>query len=140
MATIEPSTPTLYFDNAAGRIWHHPNGYIRLDWHRTPTRDAHVRELYEAAAEALQQLGLTRLISDHRHMPPMSPALQRWLADTWVPTTVQNSGYRRGAVVQAFNLFNRLATNQVITQVAHVPLVVQHFDNEYEAERWLLAE
>ncbi|GAB2969172.1 hypothetical protein GCM10027048_45110 [Hymenobacter coalescens] len=131
---------TLFFDNPAGRILHHPVGYIRLDWHRAPSRDAHVRALYEAATEALCTFGLTRILTDHRHMPPISAAMQRWLADEWVPSTVRRCGYNRGAIIQAFNLFNRLATSQIVSQVGHVPLTLQYFDHEQEAERWLLDE
>jgi hypothetical protein len=140
------TTPTslaensLFFDNPAGRIWHHPAGFVRLEWHRAPGSETHVRALYQAASEALLQFGITRIMSDHRHMPPLSPALQRWLADVWVPETMQATGYSRGAVIQAFNLFNRMATNQIVSQLAGLPLAVAYFDNEPEAERWLLSD
>lgn len=134
--------PTPSFDNAAGTIQYYPAGYIRLVWQRGPVREALVRDLYKAATEALRQHGVTRVMSDHRHMPPLSPALQRWLSDEWVPTTVREAGYNRGAVVQAFNLFNRLATDQIVTQLnnAQAPVQVEYFDNDQDAERWLLSD
>ncbi|OON69653.1 hypothetical protein B0919_06880 [Hymenobacter sp. CRA2] len=128
------------FENAAGCVYHQEAGYLHLAWSRKQARDADVKALYEATAQALGQYKCTRILSDHRHMPPVSPAVQRWLADVWVPGTVRDYGYNRGAVIQAFNVFNRLATNQIVTQIAHVPLAVSNFDNEHEAARWLLEE
>ncbi|RAK65122.1 hypothetical protein [Hymenobacter edaphi] len=143
MTALTPSAaPTPYFDNPAGNIWYHSTGYIRLEWSRAPGREANVRDLYKAATEALKHFGVTRILSDHRHMPPISPPLQRWLAEEWVPTTARETGYNRGAVVQAFNLFNRMATNQIVTQMTNtnVPVAVDYFDNEEAAERWLLSD
>lgn len=141
-ASSSSAEPTQEFENPAGAIWYYPSGYIRLVWHRGPVRDALVRDLYKAATEALHQRGITRIMSDHRHMPPLSPALQRWLSDEWVPSAVREAGYNRGAVVQAYNLFNRLATDQIVTQLnnAQAPVQVEYFDNDYDAERWLLSE
>ena len=141
-ASSSSAEPTQYFENTAGAIWHYPVGYIRLVWHRGPVRDALVRDLYKAAIEALRQHGVTRVMSDHRHMPPLSPALQRWLSDEWVPTAMSETGYNRGAVVQAYNLFNRLATDQIVNQLnnAQSPLQVEYFDSDLDAERWLLSE
>ncbi|RTQ46531.1 hypothetical protein EJV47_21505 [Hymenobacter gummosus] len=138
--SASPAAASLIFDNPAGRIWHHPEGFVRLEWHRAPGSESHVRDLYKATTDALGRFGFTRVLSDHRHMPPLSPGLQRWLSDTWVPETMQATGYHRGAVIQAFNLFNRMATNQIVSQLAGLPLHVAHFDNEQEAERWLLSD
>lgn len=129
-----------FFSNSAGRVFHHPAGYVRLVWERTPVKDAHVKALYEAAIGALEQFGLTRILSDHRHMPPISAGLQRWLVDEWLPAAVQRAGYRRVAVVQAFNLFNRLATNNVVSNMGNIPVEVSYFDIDQEAERWLLSD
>lgn len=141
-APTSSAEPTQEFENSAGTIWYHSSGYIRLVWHRGPVRDAFVRDLYNAATESLRQYAVTRIMSDHRHMPPLSPALQRWLSDEWVPTAVREANYSRGAVVQAYNLFNRLATDQIVTQLnnAQSPMQVEYFDNDQEAERWLLSE
>ena len=129
----------LLFENQAGKVIYHPSGYIRLDWHSTPAPDADVRALYQMASQALYQYGVEGILTDHRHMSPLSPAMQQWLVETWTPQAVHACGYRRAAVVQAFNVFSRLAASHVVMQLGHLPFTVRYFDNEPEAEEWLLS-
>lgn len=128
----------LLFENQAGKVIYHASGYVRLDWYSTPAPDAEVQALYQAASEALHQYGVEGILTDHRQMPPLSAAMQQWLVNTWTPQAVQACGYRRAAVVQSFNVFGRLATSQVVMQLGRLPLTVHYFDNEPEAEQWLL--
>lgn len=128
----------LLFENQAGKVIYHPSGYVRLDWDSTPVPDAEVQALYQAASAALRQYKVQGILTDHRHMPPLSAAMQQWLASTWTPHAVQVCGYRRAAVVQSFNVFGRLATAQVVMQLGRLPFTVHYFDNEAEAEQWLL--
>ncbi|GGG52632.1 hypothetical protein [Hymenobacter glacieicola] len=130
----------LVFENQAGKVVYHPLGYLRLDWYSSPATDAQVQAIYEAASQGLYQYGVTGILTDHRHMPPLSPVMQQWLVETWTPNAVHACGYRRAAVVQSFNVFGRLATARVVMQLGHLPFTVHYFDNEPEAESWLLEE
>ncbi|UYZ61488.1 hypothetical protein [Hymenobacter weizhouensis] len=128
----------LLFENQAGKVIYHPTGYVRLDWYSNPAPDAAVRAMYEAASRGLQQYGVAGILTDHRHMPPLSPGMQQWLVETWTPHAVHECGYRRAAVVQSFNVFGRLATSHIVMQLGHLPFTVRYSDNELEAEQWLL--
>ncbi|GAB2790381.1 hypothetical protein HNQ93_003331 [Hymenobacter luteus] len=130
----------LILENQAGKVVYHSAGYVRLDWYSTPASDAEVQRLYEAASEALLQYGVTGILTDHRDMRPLSADLQHWLVSTWTQQAVQDCGYQRAAVVQSFNVFSRLAAAQVVMQLGRLPLTVKYFDNEAEAESWLLEE
>jgi hypothetical protein len=130
----------LLFENQAGKVIYHPSGYIRLDWYNVPAPDAAVQAIYEAGSRALCQHDVEGILTDHRHMPPLSPVLQQWLVETWLPHAVHQCGYRRVAIVQSFNVFGRLATARVAMQVGHLPFMMHYFDNEAEAESWLLAD
>ncbi|RSK32550.1 hypothetical protein [Hymenobacter metallilatus] len=139
-AYLLSTADTLILENPAGKVIYHPAGYVRLDWYPAKAPDAQVQALYLAASNTLRQYGLSGILTDHRHMPPLSPELQQWLVDTWTPQAVQACGYRRAAVVQSYNVFGRLATARVVMQLGSLPFTVHYFNNEAEAESWLLDE
>ncbi len=131
---------TVYFENAAGRIWDHPAGYLRLHYHPGPRTATDFRALLTHAANALRRTGYGRLLVDQRQMLPFAPAEQQWMIGEWLPHTVETAGYRYGAVLLAHDVFARLAMNRVVLATRQLPHTYHHFDDEAAALAWLLAQ
>ncbi|GAA4392311.1 STAS/SEC14 domain-containing protein [Hymenobacter koreensis] len=131
-----PSTTSVHFRNAAGFVGAEPGAYVYLAWTGEAMSSADMRALYNEALQALKQLRLTKILSDHRQMPPILPIDQQWLAQDWVPRAIGEASYECCAVVQSQNVFNRLGTAQVIMQLT-APLVIKYFDDLAAAAAWL---
>ena len=70
-------------------------------------------------------------------MPPYLPAEQDYVVQQWLPRTIVEGQYRFGAVVQAHDVFARLAMNTIRTQAQELPLTYRFFPDEAEAIGWL---
>jgi hypothetical protein len=55
----------------------------------------------------------------------------------WLPRTIVDGQYRYGAVVQAHDVFARLAMDTIRTQAQELPLTYRFFPDEVQAIRWL---
>jgi hypothetical protein len=70
-------------------------------------------------------------------MTPYSPAEQVYLGQHWLPRTIVDGQYRYGAVVQAHDVFARLAMDTIRTQAQELPLTYRFFSDEAQAISWL---
>jgi hypothetical protein len=131
-----PNALRLHVQRAAGQVRLLPGEFVHLSWTGKPAASAEVRELYEEALKLLRAHGLCKILTDHRLMPRLSAADRDWLTRNWALRAVATAGYHFVAIVQAEDVFNRLATKQIVHELA-VPLTVQHFDDEAAAAAWL---
>ena len=136
-----PDAPSLYFHNALGRVLLHAGaGYVRIEWQAAPMASQELRAVYEHTLHLLRREGLTRVLTDHRHMLPYTAADRDWLTTQWVPRAVTEAGYRRCAIVQAHAVLNQLATKHMVQELSSAPLELQHFAEPEPAMAWLLAD
>jgi hypothetical protein len=73
-------------------------------------------------------------------MSPYSPAEQVHVVQHWLPCTIVDGQYRYGAVVQAQDVFARLAMDTIRTQAQELPLTYRFFPDEAAAIDWLQAQ
>ncbi|RZL07844.1 MAG: hypothetical protein EOO62_16455 [Hymenobacter sp.] len=132
-----PADLTLLFTNPAGRLLADPAGFLRVYWSAQPRTLAYTQALFTSMSEALQQRGWSRILVNQVAMRPFSPAEQQWITQEWLPQAVQQSGYRRGAVVVSTDTYARLATSFITTNVGGLPLRYRSFDQEAMAAEWL---
>jgi hypothetical protein len=132
-----PAAPTLLFTNSAGRFLADPEGFLRAYWAITPRTLADTQALFTRMSEVLRQRGWGRILVDQVAMLPFSTAEQQWITQEWLPQAVQVNGYRYGAVVVASDIYARLATAYITTNVGGLPLRYRSFDQEAEAVAWL---
>ncbi|OON67572.1 hypothetical protein B0919_17235 [Hymenobacter sp. CRA2] len=130
-----PTDESLHFQNDLADVVVHRN-YVRIDWHPAPMRSHDLRDVYNAALQVLQQQHLTKVLTNHRFMPPIHPEDQHWLSEEWIQRAVTEAGYQYCAVVDAYDSQNRAGTTEVVRQ-RHLPLTIRHFDNISEADFWL---
>lgn len=133
-----PSAPTIFFENIAGKILVQPAGYLCSCWSANPRTLADGQALLRHLSQGLRHYGWGKVLSNQVEMPPFSTEEQAWITQEWLPHAVRDAGYHAGAIVLAANLYTRLATAFVTTNVQGLPIHYRSFDNEAEATAWLL--
>jgi hypothetical protein len=131
---------TVYFENSAGRVWAEPAGYLRLDYHPGRRPEGDFRALLTHARQAMSRHHTGRLLINQRQMAGFSSTEERWMVDHWLPTAVQENGYRFGAVLVANDVFARLAMSSIAMASRDMEHQYHNFDDEAAAVTWLLAQ
>ena len=131
------ASASLLFDNPAGQLLADPAGFIQLRWAATPRTLADTQALLTHLASAFRQRGTGKALAYQVDMHPFSPAEQAWIMQEWLPTAVRESGYRYGAIVVSADIYARLATAFITTNVQGLPLRYRSFDDEATATAWL---
>jgi hypothetical protein len=134
------SSPSIFFENAAGRVVADPAGFVRSQWGPQPRTLADTQALLHHLSRAMQHYGQHTVLSDQQAMQPFSASEQAWVSEHWLPQAVHETGYRICAVVLATNLYARLAMAFVTTSVKGLPMRYRSFDNEADAKAWLLQQ
>ncbi|MFD1467638.1 hypothetical protein ACFQ48_05345 [Hymenobacter caeli] len=130
---------SLYFENAAGRIWEEPLDYLRLEYAPGPREEIVFRALLTHALRALTRRGRGKLLIDQRKMAPYSDAERAWLVGEWLPRAVREANYRYGAVVLAEDVFARVSMTRLALAARELGNTYKTFSTEAEAAEWLLA-
>ena len=137
--TQAPS-PTIFFANIAGQVLVQPAGYLCSCWSANPRTFADTQALLLHLSRGMQHTGWGKALSNQFDMPPFSTEEQAWITQEWLARAVHEAGYRAGAILLASNLYTRLATAFVTTNVQGLPIRYRSFDNEEEAIAWLLKQ
>ncbi|MDB5234179.1 MAG: hypothetical protein JWR44_1172 [Hymenobacter sp.] len=136
---MSPATRSLYFENSCGRVWEEPDGYLRLEYRSGSRTVDQFRALLTHTSQALSRRKWSKILVDQRQMAPYSPVEQDWMTNEWLPSAVNEYGYRYGAVLVAHDVFARLAMNQFMMASRGLPHVYRTFEQEEEATAWLSA-
>lgn len=128
---------TLYFQNAAGKLYYQPAGFLRLSWsaERAPL-DA-LKAYYGQALALLLSTGTRKILSEHGQRPPLSGPAQEWLTGEWIPQAIREARVRYCAIVEGSDPMHRLSTQSVVS-ASPTGLVFQRFNAIEAAESWLL--
>lgn len=135
-----PAESTLLFSNTAGQLLADPAGFLRAHWSAQPRTLADTQQLFTNMTLVLRQRGWGRILVNQVAMPSFSAPEQQWISQEWLPQAVQLGGYRTGAVVVSTDIFARLATSLITTNVGGLPLRYRSFDTEAGAVAWLLRQ
>jgi hypothetical protein len=74
----------IYFENSAGRVLEHPDGYAVIQYH-PGTRDMfHLQAFLQHTGQLMRLRGWHRLLSDHRVMHPFAPEERDWILNYWL--------------------------------------------------------
>ncbi len=132
------ATLTIYFENAAGRLLEHPDGYVVFRYYAGKRKFIDLQALFVHTRNLLQRNNWHRLLGDQRLMAPFTPEESAWIVSYWLDGTHQRSGGLYGAVLLANDVFARLSMGQVMHEAKASALTYRLFDNEVEAVSWLL--
>ncbi|MBC6990022.1 MULTISPECIES: STAS/SEC14 domain-containing protein [Hymenobacter] len=134
---LYPTDESLYFHNELASVIEHPAKFVRIEWQIVPVRSSEFRMVYEQVLALLKNKGYTKVLTDHRSMPPILPEDKEWLARCWAPRAVHEGGYKRCAVVQTQDSANYLYTKHITHAINHLALEVGQFEDQQAAVRWL---
>lgn len=130
-------TPKLYFENAAGRVLEHPDGYAIFQYHAGPRKFHHLQALLVHIGNLLQRNGWNRLLGDQRLMAPFTDEESAWIVDYWLDSSRHGPDGIYGAVLLAHDVFARLSNVQVMHDAKAAALTYRLFDTEEAAVAWL---
>ncbi len=131
---------TLVFENAAGRIEADPAGFMRSHWGPGLRTLADTQAFLRGLSQAMRQYSWPWVLINQVEMTTFTPQEQAWITQEWLPAAVREAGYRVGAIVLAADIYSRLATAFVTTNVHGLPIRYRSFDEETPAIAWLLKQ
>jgi len=127
--------PRFYFENAMGRLYEHPDGYVLLRYHPGSRALSDVQGVLNYTGRLLQLRGWHKLLSDQRQLTPFTPEEQAVILAYWQTRQAQH-GSVSGAVLLSHDVFTRLSFSQIRHQ-AEGALSYRVFEQEAEAAAWL---
>ncbi|WP_426059243.1 hypothetical protein [Hymenobacter sp. B1770] len=131
------STPRLYFENATGRLFEHPDGFVILQYKAGKRQFTELKALLTHTGNLLQRNHCNRLLGDQRLMTPYTEEESAWIVNYWLDSSRQAPGGIFGAVLLANDVFARLSNAQVMHDAKAAALTYRHFDKEENAMAWL---
>ena len=132
-----PATLRLYFENAAGRLYEHPDGYALFQYNEGKRTLPELQGLLGHLRNVLKINHWNRFLTDQRLLAPFTPEEIAWCVDFWRATASQQPAGLFGAVVMSHNVFTRLAMGQIVQQANSAFMHFRRFETEDEATDWL---
>ncbi|HEX8330124.1 MAG TPA: hypothetical protein VF629_21490 [Hymenobacter sp.] len=137
MNSLPRPQETLYFQSAAGKLYHHPAGYVRLAWSAERLPLETIQAFYEQVLALLLNSGSRKILSEHGQRAPLSGPAQQWLTENWIPRAMAKARTHHCAIVEGANPLHRLSTQSIVS-VAPAAFVFKRFADLEEAAAWLL--
>ncbi|OGX87920.1 hypothetical protein BEN47_10355 [Hymenobacter lapidarius] len=134
---MAPATPRLYFENAVGRLYEHPDGYALFQYNDGKRTLSELQGLLSHLRNVLERNRWYRFLTDQRQLAPFTPEEIDWLVGHWRDTAAQHPAGLYGAVVMSHNVFTRLAMGQIVQQANTATMHFRRFETEAEATTWL---
>ena len=129
--------PRLYFENAVGRLYGHPDGYALFRFNAGERKFSELKGLLTQVRRLLELHRWNRFLADQRLLAPYTPQEIAWIVDHWRNASTEHPGGLYGAVVMAHDVFARLAMGQVVQQANSASMYFRRFETEAEATAWL---
>ncbi|MCC2546460.1 hypothetical protein LJY25_08390 [Hymenobacter sp. BT175] len=135
---MQPPLPAkLYFENSAGRLLEHPEGFVVLEYKPGPRKLTDLQALLAHVRNLLDRNAWHRLLGDQRLMAPYTDEERAWIVDYWLDSSRQPAGGIYSAVILANDVFARLSMDQVTHAAKASALTYRVFDSEESAVAWL---
>jgi hypothetical protein len=138
MNSLPRAQETLYFQNAVGKLYYHPLGYVRLAWGPERVPLEMLQAYYEQALTLLLNTRTHKILSEHGQRVPLSAAAQSWITSSWIPRAMARAQVRHCAIVEGADPMHRLSTQSVVA-ASPAGFIFQRFTTIEDAERWLLS-
>jgi hypothetical protein len=131
------ATPKLYFENNAGRLLEHPEGFVVFEYKPGKRKLSDLQALLVHTRNLFDRNKWHRLLGDQRVMAPFTEEESAWIVDYWLDGTRQGPGGIYGAILLANDVFARLSMDQVMHEAKASALTYRLFDSEDKALAWL---
>jgi hypothetical protein len=127
----------IYFENAAGRVLEHPDGYAVFEYAPGKRVFSDLQALLTHTSQLLRRRNWYRILGDQRRMSPFTPEESQWILEYWLDPANQRAQGVYAAVLLAEDVFARLAASQLMQDAKAAALTYHLFDNEPAAAAWL---
>ncbi|MFD2785459.1 hypothetical protein [Hymenobacter rubripertinctus] len=127
----------LYFENPAGRVAEHANGFAIVHYSSEPRDFTDFQAFMTHVRHLLVQRAWYRVVSDQRLMVPFTDEERTWIRGNFLVRVRPDGQPLHVAVLLAHNVFARLATNLVVSEAREAQLVYRMFEQESSALIWL---
>lgn len=127
----------VYFENAAGRVLEHPDGYVVFVYQPGLRQLRDFQAIITHTGRLLVRNDWHRILGDQRQMVPLTPEERTWAVTFWQQHTAQHPAHLCAAVVLAHDVFARLAASQLKSEMRYANMTYQQFDEERDAVAWL---
>ncbi|NML65401.1 hypothetical protein HHL22_09315 [Hymenobacter sp. RP-2-7] len=131
------STPFIFFENTAGQVLSHPNGYAILRYLPNQRQPGELARLLTALGQLLLRGGWHRFLADNRQMPPLNEEEKAWFASQWLGHKVPRPAPLYGAVVLPTEVMARLSISQMLSAADTTTMVYRSFTEQSQAETYL---
>lgn len=138
MPTSTSSQPVkLYFENAAGSLLEHPEGYVVVQYRAGKRKFEELQSFLTKAKELLQQRGWHKLLGDQREMAAYTEQERAWITENWLNKPARPGQPYYGAILLSHDVFARLSMNLIVNEARESGLVYRLFEDEAPAMAWL---
>ncbi|ALW84979.1 hypothetical protein AUC43_07665 [Hymenobacter sedentarius] len=131
------ATPRLYFKNALGCLYGHPDGYALIRFNAGTPKPAELQALFTQVRRLLELNRWHRFLTDQRLLAPCTPAEVAWIVTHWRDTAAEHPDGLYGAVVMSHNVFTRLVMGQIVQEANVGSMHFRRFETEAEATAWI---
>jgi hypothetical protein len=136
---MTPTREFITFENAVGRLLEHPEGYVAFECHAGPRKLSDLQGLLVHVGLSLQQHSWHKVLWNQCVMAPFTKVENTWIIDYWVYFATRYPKGLQVAIVQARDVYTRLAVNQLLQQAQVAPFAYRVFESETLAAAWLRA-
>ena len=116
--------------------WDNDCRCVVISWKGPFVSGDEYRSILMRVLDLLEEKRASRLLSDSRNMPVMSPDDQKWLQDVWMPRSIK-VGLRYSAVVAPKSALTKSTLRHIIDDSGDVPRQRAFFPTVEEAKAWL---
>ena len=131
------ATPRPYFENATGRLFEHPDGYIFFEYRPGKRALGDFQALLTHTSLLLRRNHWHCILADQRLMTPFTEPETAWVTTFWLDPANQPAGGLHAAVILADDVFARLATSMMRQTLQSAALTYRLFKDEAGAAAWL---
>ena len=126
MTAIENSSE-IYFDK--------DTNVVIMEW-RGYANSTQFREGTELMLNTLILHNTSKVLANIREMALIGAEDQEWLGDSFLPRAIR-FGFKALAIVKPLSYFNMIAIQNIYYKIDREKLVIEFFDTEEEAIKWL---
>ena len=130
-------TSSQYFRNPAAEITYYPAGYVRADWRSMAAEPAELRAIYGHVLRAMQRYGVTAVLFVHQQPEAITPELQHWVVEEWIPRAMREANYQRCALVEVYQPTSETDA-RAISQLLAGKMEFSFFAEVEAAAAWLV--
>ena len=131
--------PITIIDNEQATLWYYPETKIVHHQYHQPISGQSFREVLSKGADAFQEHGAIKWLSDDRANSAIPPEDAQWAENTWSPRVLA-AGWKYWAVVMPEKIIGQMNMQRFIKNSSDRGVTAQVFSDPDEALEWLAAQ